>query len=762
MMIDMLVKVLTFVALILLSSGFNHLSLKVGALKRKRSQSTPNTEAFQLIASKRGRAIQCASINNADDLYRSIFGKLEPPTMKKSILHMEHRTSPLKYRAVNLNISSALTNVLKILPLPADDVYKGPVMIVRGTGGGKTFAMVHLWQELQDIATNHSLLPILITFNTRWDIDKDCWDFYGDLCGNVAMDMFDVAVVVRIASVYYDIPMEEAMTLMSTVAAADFRAAFPRNTGHNQIIAQFLMYLARKEEKTKIVLMVDETVRAVEYMAARYEDMRKFSAAELIREGMLGFNYAAHGMQGALVMSGLEGGVAGKSESKVIYPFVLCEELNATAVTENMFLTQVDSSDREYTIVPRLRQSVCADAVKSERLARDVLIYIARVFSNLPRCLEFAQSALHSRVEVIEGVRTIIVTPDMVDDVYREVMSIFPKRYTGGKVLPEPDLLYALLFRERTPLDQRVTQNIRQSVFVNSFTTPAEFPFVDSKMLPKITPRSSIVTLNRGAGSNIAPVAGYIRRAFECVMEWPRTIAENSIGRTLENLAARWMPLLLSAASGAGYRSISVRELLQLSASCGNDNDNVSCVLDARITLRRDGIVYRYTMRHSSCDEEDGGAAMFQELNSVVLDSQYPCRVILSAPGDCWDYALGFLGEPDDSGVRPVHLVLFDVKATRVLGSKKKVSPQGTDPVDALIAAQARYNCAYPDASAQRGLGSTLARNEAVLVYQTTDPGETYTDETKRVVVIGADDTKNYFGAVHNMFAAIRASTDGN
>jgi len=370
----MILKLLTFVALLFVSFGFQLFPFRFGAFKGKQSLSIKITDAAQLGASKLingNHDITNMLTCKADEVYHSVFGELMPSKQVKSIV----RRQGTNHKAVDLNITKALAGVLEVLPQPARSPHKGPVAVVRGPGGGKTLAMVHLLRGLQNIAPEHKLLPILITFNEQWEINNEV--HYSRLRLTDPWDVFGLAVVVRIASLYFEITIDSAMDMMNQLSAAEFLAAFPEGTAQGQIIAHFLMYLVRREGKNKVVLMVDETVRADEYMASLFE---RFSAAEQIRSSMLRFKYAAHGMQGALVISGLEGYVAGKTDGKVIYPFVLSEELNATAVMEHMFLTQIDTTDIEHKIVPRLHERVCNDAAKSERLARDVLIYRARLF----------------------------------------------------------------------------------------------------------------------------------------------------------------------------------------------------------------------------------------------------------------------------------------------------------------------------------------------------------------------------------------------
>jgi hypothetical protein len=166
-------------------------------------------------------------------------------------------------------------------------------------------------------------------------------------------------------------------------------------------------------------------------------------------------------------------------------------------------------------------------------------------------------------------------------------------------------------------------------------------------------------------------------------------------------------------------------------------------------------------MQHRSIDN-DGGVAMFNELNSISLDDKHPCCVILSAPGECFDWALGMQGEPDETGERRLYFLVFDNKA-RAISPKQAITPQNMEQAESFRAASVRLSQLLPPhCLTQRGLGSTMVRNESLFVYLSTHKGDSYAKEALRTVVMRGQDTMDFFTAVYSVYEAMRASIDAN
>ena len=132
--------------------------------------------------------------------------------------------------------------------------------------------------------------------------------------------------------------------------------------------------------------MVDEAVKAEDAFNKAFPSEVDFSAMQQLQHDLLGSNFQKYGMQGALVLSGLEPRVAGRTASgPYIYPFVLCEDFNSTAATDGLFLSDVDADGNIHIVAPRLPPNSYCSEQQSEQLAREVLIRIAGTFGSLPR-----------------------------------------------------------------------------------------------------------------------------------------------------------------------------------------------------------------------------------------------------------------------------------------------------------------------------------------------------------------------------------------
>jgi hypothetical protein len=578
---------------------------------------------------------------------------------------------PTVYQAVDLDqpVNNAMRDVSKVTMFSASEKGKGPVVVVRGVGGGKTRAMSALHDKLSQ---QPGVLPILVTFNSLWPATD--MQTYGSNPDSVIA----LAVIARMASVTYDINLDYIATMLKSSDAMILREVPGKLS-----MAAFAVFLAQQSASSKVVILIDETVKAAEKLKTLFPNSNP-DAAEVIRHAFLSVDLRRYKVSTALVLSGLDPSISGATDSdKVIYPFELTEVLDATLVVDQLFLMDADEDDSVHSIAPMLDGS--------DALARQALTLLAEVFCHLPRGLEYVQDQLRMRVDrSAPGARKLQLSSAVLRDVVTGALDEFKVHYPGvyGSGLPPPDLLFSLLFQVRTPFDQRVTQGIRGSTFVNSLTR-SDFAAPD-RPPPAIQLRSSLVSLFatlpkaptvRQSLSTARPhgsVEDCVEKLLRGICGWSEHIQSIAmLGTTLEMVSLDWLRLLLTVAARA-KRPITLRRTLQLNSldlsTHGAVDQLVREYLFDAITLpEEEELISLCSLRETCYGPYDPStqrpmpsAAALVELDNIRLSEEDPVRLLKAAPGDCWNIGIADLGSAK-LGERAVRVVLFDNKTAQVL-----------------------------------------------------------------------------------------------
>jgi hypothetical protein len=672
---------------------------------------------------------------------------------------------PLAFAEVSLDpaIHSASSEVLEVLQSSRGEKNKGPVVLVRGVGGGKTFAMVKLQSALSKL---DDVLPVLITFNSEWETD-DFDDYKGIF--QTTDKIFALAVIARIASVHFgrDLSTVRAHLIKS---AKVLQETFGPGVGGEDMISLFLVHLARRKRARAVVLLVDEVVRGNGALHATCGG-KKNKCSQLLQAAMLNFKYKEYGLQGAVVLSGLEASVVTATDSgKIIHEFVLSERLDPEGVVDNLFLKDVDKDGSLHSVVPHLPDE---SAEKCSTAARQALVRVAATLNSMPRGLELAQDEFRCRIDRTTQPRTLVVTPQLIEQVYEGVMKQFRAKYPSlvHSGLPEPDLMFALVYGKRAEMDARVVNGIRGSLFVNSLQC-TEFPIGDS--VPRLLLRSSIVSLNAAIGADTYGAAAtgvYLRRIFEITQKWAAEFKDiSAIGKMLEDLAVAWMELRLAVAVQAGKRVVPLEEMLNLKVLKRADSGVLSEYLCDSITLpqrlfptiqMKEKCYKRGVLDAQPC------AALIEELDGIQLTSSKPCVVLRAAEGDCWDHALAFLGREVGEKARPKRIVFFDTKSAQELlrETQSGVTP-ARDTSAALVmlnrnprmARRLQKTAALFEDKSGAGLGSVVARGNYLYVYHTTHEGASSFDGN--TVIIGRKDAERYFGFMFELYRSMKAAIE--
>lgn len=161
-----------------------------------------------------------------------------------------------------------------------DDCRDKPVhSVVRGKGTGKTRCLEEL--KLCMFSTPH-VLPITITFNNPWEIG-DLYDNW-KLCGvTSAQSSVCLSIIARVASAVYAIPLATSSDLIKNnlLRIDDINSA----EVSKGLIPRFLMKVVAdgnrirdaNNQVTKVVLMIDETMKFVDFMKRDLKDAHVMS-----------------------------------------------------------------------------------------------------------------------------------------------------------------------------------------------------------------------------------------------------------------------------------------------------------------------------------------------------------------------------------------------------------------------------------------------------------------------------------------------------
>jgi hypothetical protein len=678
---------------------------------------------------------------------------------------------PLLHQPVDLDmvVAAAVKNVAFVTMHDHGHKLKGPVVIVRGDGGGKTRAMIAIAEAL---LRRGDMYPILITFSSHWpafDIG-----YYSRAYPSSPGIAIALAVISRMAAVSFGVDLEVVTTMLRN---ADL-SFLTEQDQWRYAIAAFTMVLAERAGATNVVLLVDDVTCAVEALDKAFSSEARYGdAAEYIRHALLNQDFTSYGFSSALVLSGTDISIAGFHEDAVIFAVELTEVLNATDVINRLFLMDADEDGTLHTVIPSLAGS-------TER-AHQALAVLAAVFCHHPRGIECVQDELRVRVDRSDpAARELPLTPASLQDVYHGALQQFQDRFPNQK-FPEPDLLCDVLFHVwATPLDDRVRQGIRRSVFVNALTARESKGFRDDHRT--INLRSSLVSLFAAVQNmkkakrqevKAGSVEGCIENLVLGVSEWvAQEPSLDAVDATLRTMAFAWLRLLLTAAARA-KRSIKLRKTLVLYSldlsTHGAVDRLVREYLFDVITLPETGLVPLCTLQHTCFDAHDtaavrnGALNAVSELDNICLSEECPVVLLQAAPGDSWDFGLAYLGSAK-RGQRAVRVVLFRCEVPQgPVRNKTTVTSCAATDYATDTAAEGRTQLLHQRVMTAvegwhkgkqlRSVGRCIRDQQHLFVHITTQPGDSTADGN--VVHMRGRDTGPFFNFMFPVYEALQAAT---
>jgi hypothetical protein len=655
---------------------------------------------------------------------------------------------PLAYEAVDLAppVEEATQKLQLLLQHPVDSDEKGPLLVMRGDGGGKTRAMVALHARLR---REHGVLPILIAYDSLWEPADFCR--YKTLT-SVPDKVFALSAVSRMAAMTFDVPHSKVEGfLLSSRQQLSF---IQRSgcSGGETIIAAFALFLAEQSNATSVVLMVDETAHAAARLRKQFPD-RNVDAAQILHRSMLTVDLTIYGVKTALVLCSSRAGVY--NCSKYISEYRLPEQLDVEQVVTKLFLVDVDAAGQAHNVTTTL--------LGDEKLGRYVLAHMATVFRELPMGVELVQDELRMRVNRSTVPYTLRLNSTTIRDIFRGASQSFRVACRGlpGQGPPDTDLMYATLFGKPARMDRRVTTGVANSLFINSLSA-GDHPRWGEE-LPSIRLRTSIASLHAAAvGRKPRDTESFeqlIVSIYDTVCGWAADITPTArADNILKELSVTWIRLLLTVASRAQMEHrtppITLEKFLQLYSLEEAPATPLSPLVrsylydDVRTPNGRAIPVY---LLEKACSEEKrntanvscgvvGSACLKKIAAKVRLSAERPCALVVAAPMDCWDYALLYLGR-DEAEEQVIRTVIFMNKGA-----------QAPEQRAAMCAEQLRQAWGKFEGNTRK----TIRRVAPLYVCQTSQSGPSTCNGD--VIHVGANDSALYYSFIHALYQAIEAA----
>jgi hypothetical protein len=733
-----------------------------------------------------------AEVSTMVALFTDIFSNSSRTTSLTSVLGVESKIYDqldneieihhLDYCPVDLDaeVAVAINEITNVLSLPPQSEDKGPIHIVRGTGGGKSLALTMISIAL---ASFTDILPLPVTFVCPGSTD--------DLQAITTLfpqrpDVgLALAVVSRMASAFYGLDRDEVVPRFYAHESALWKAMDGALSGKD-VVAAFAIYLAQQAGVKKVVLLVDGYNHCnweLGLCYSSYLPLATDSVASCLGDAMLSFEFDQFGLSGALVLCGNTPAGAAFRTGKRILPVKLRDSLDPTSVVAKRFLVDIDVTDRSrHAVIPKL--PLCGTSETS--VALRVLEFIAAMYNGVPRGLECVHDELRRLVDRSATPRELVLTPEKVSTVLRNAMAKFREEYfrLPGAYIP-PDHKYATLFGAPVPLDDWVCDGIGKSLWINSLG-PGEFP-TSAEHSPNIELRSSMVSLY----ATIPPETEYrtsavedaVRQLYGAMTGWPALLTCDNfhgLNRVLVDAAVNWICLKLLAAVYAEKLFLTVEELLQINSTQTEGGMMIEQYLTERIPLPPTGSmripVYgmRATLYTASGHPRKSAV---KELDAIRLLEEAPYKVLQAAPLDTWDYGLLFLGAKCSDGSRPRRLLLFDN------GARWDPQPEQEDGAHTLTGVQplkvpseraalgqqehrenqrARQSRNFakaaqlPQGDIPGGAGPCLNRGDYLYVCHSSNDVNSNT-AAGNVIVVCARDTAKYFKFLFTPYKAMKA-----
>eukprot|EP00299_Pterocystis_sp_00344_P005665 c1729_g1_i1.p1 GENE.c1729_g1_i1~~c1729_g1_i1.p1 ORF type:complete len:660 (+),score=47.26 c1729_g1_i1:33-2012(+) len=348
---------------------------------------------------------------------------------------IDNPTKNLAFSLIQLDPAQIAKDILETCEMDASDRDKPLFATIRGVGGGKTRCIEEIREHLHTVA---GVLPLAITFNIHWNLNYAEIDFWKN-CG---LSGYAMAVVARMASVLYGLPLSDICFLLSNKIETLQRDIQFKDVAFIVSFIAHAVQVVRNFFQTAVdtfVLLIDESARAESLLDTQ-------DPHAVVRDALLNAHtlFSEIGIRTSLVMSSLTLSPLGVSPSgRTIRPIVLPGRLPADDV---------------------MSQWLQKDIVNLSETDKVKLRVIIESINNLPRLLTILATHLHAT--------PITMDVEAVKAIFERLALGMRDRYPGIHTNLSPFLLRAVVFRQSVRLcDDEVMVALQRSVVTNSVST---------------------------------------------------------------------------------------------------------------------------------------------------------------------------------------------------------------------------------------------------------------------------------------------------
>lgn len=520
------------------------------------------------------------------------------------VINNPNRTMSNPFMGVDLfAINSLVIGVAK----SSDDARKKPLLVsVRGTGGGKT----RLFEEIRRaLIRDISVLPIAITFNSNSSIST--MEFL--TCGRLALKAScsaSLSIICRMTSAFFGIEVAAMRNHMEK----HIHRLDPEFDEENLFLYMEEMMRRRMAEAghpvKHVVLLVDEVLNLQHVMNSKFpNDITATDILAPLRSAFLDKT-----SNNALAISSLTADLGGVNlAGRPLAVLQQCERFDPHEIVTLWWNLHGD-----------------ADIMLKYRL-------LASLLGDLPRALEDAKDLFQQHQG---GDCRALFTRDIIDRLRTTLSARYGARST---VLPSPQLLYGIWYRDTCDLNTEAVEAIMTSQLTNVLSREQIHRTSVRGLQPAtFTPRANLLMLSMstpGADSFPREFLHLLDRILRSTIGQPESRKPETSGDLLDLHTALVLQGRIGVAMNADKETTPAR-LLGLKGSSVKFVPALQC----KIVLTRDmaeawdsGVP---TLQNSSYTTKTTKQAFWDELASIQVSAEYPVALLRSALGGAFDLVL--------------------------------------------------------------------------------------------------------------------------
>ena len=592
-------------------------------------------------------------------------------------------------------LQRAMEKLSKVLCQGSGPRTKDVIMIVRGSGGGKTRMLEEMRRKVNNRCDG---LVFAVTFNNLTEHCSMEERFINQDCGDLNIIL---SIICRLCCVVYGYSFEESVLRMKNRQLLD---SLDINCGILQPFFQHIITQITKDgvKLKDFILMIDEVARIDDGSGSLK------SALSIINKAMLNApfkSFDGNPIRAALVLSSLVIPPYGTADSsRVIQPLQLPPELNVDDVLSKWWLPLLLSNKDE----SKLKLASLSDWDKIK------LRLLANTINNLPRALEKACLSIMYRLQYKDT-----IDDDLISSVFESLKEVLQRYATGvtgdmshvlfGQCTPQ--YLYHLVYRgKRIELDPSIMRLLRSSVYTNSLTTISPSAW--------IIPEGSILMIISLAERADKVAKGNSLLPSSCIMNTYRSmqdVLKKSKGRqdgdALESVCINWLQTRLAVAQSYGKNSIKLSELFAIA---------IHPVNDSKVLLSA------YSSYWYDDDDEMMLPPLYKDIEDFMTKfdaiEENRFTMLKSCPGQRWDSMI-ITSAIDPTDQRETPFVIFiEFKSWQTKASMPSMSHQNLDQYEAVMKLHMFLNSEECTGCYDSPQSRALKNGQFIYIYLTTYP----------------------------------------